>query len=247
MSEVGNGSGDLGDPGHADTLLAAEVALRLLDGEALMAARAREARDPDFAALIAGWNAHLGGLLDDVAPVEPPAGLWGPIAASLALQSGGDVVALRSRLHFWKRAAAGLTALAASLALFLGYGAVNRTPPVAAAPAAQVLFASVAPEGASALAVVGYDRTGRSLIVTPATLTATAGRSSELWVIPADGRPRSLGLIAPGPARRIALADDLAGLFVGAPTIAISTEQAGGSRTGQPVGPVVATGMLQPV
>lgn len=232
-----------------DDLLAAELALRLLDGDALAAARDREARDPAFAAAVASWNEALAPLLDG-ADVAPDAGVWTRIATSLALQRPDtNVVALGRKVRFWRTATAGLTALAASFAIILGVRALDSAPP-ATAPAAtsgETLIATVVPEGAPAMAVIAFERTSKSLIVTPAALTPVPGRSHELWVVPATGDPRSLGLIAPGAARRIALADDLAGLFGSQATLAISAEQEGGSRTGSPGGPIVATGKLRRV
>ena len=94
-----------------DELLAAEYALRVLDAEAMLAARGREANDPPFAAMVAAWHARLEPMLDEAASVEPDASLWNRIAAAIAMRgAGADVAALRGKLRFWRRAAAGLTA-----------------------------------------------------------------------------------------------------------------------------------------
>ncbi len=68
--------------------------------------------------------------------------------------------------------------------------------------------------------------------------------SAELWVIPADGKPRSLGTIAAAtPGWTKAPTPALASLAPGA-TLAISVEPLGGSPTGQPTGPVILSGKI---
>jgi anti-sigma-K factor RskA len=68
--------------------------------------------------------------------------------------------------------------------------------------------------------------------------------SPELWVIPADGKPRSMGVInvsAPSWAKVPGAASSVMAAGV---TIAVSVEPVGGSPTGQPTGPVILTGKL---
>lgn len=234
-----------------DDVLAAELVLRLLGEAELNQARAREAADPAFAAAVAGWNARLMPWLDAIVPVGPDERVWERIVAQLpSAQVGGNVVALKRKVFSWRDAGFALAGIAASLLVMVGVRSTQDAAPVvpSASRSSDLAVAAVAPEGgAAALAVVSYDRVGASLIVTPAALAPLPVGSHELWVVPALGAPKSLGLIAPGPARRIVLADDLATAFAGEPTIAISSEQQGGSRTGLPVGPIVATGKLNRV
>ena len=239
------------DPGidTDDGLLAAELALRLLEGDALQDARRREATEPAFAAEVAAWHERLAALLTNVAPVEPDAAMWGRVSAALALRDPrNNVVELRRKVRFWRASAAALTAIAASLLLGLGLRNTESVqPPSTTVVPRQMLIAAIDGEGAPPLAVISLDRTDKSLIITPAALTPVPGHSHELWIVPAAGDPRSLGLLQPGPARRITLADDLAGLLSVGSTLAVSAEDEGGSRTGLPQGVIVATGTLRPV
>lgn len=230
-------------------LLAAELALRLLTGTEESEARALEMRDPAFAAAVAAWGDRFAPLFDRIAPVEPDAALWGRIARGLALRGGSsNLASVERRVGWWRGAAIAMTALAAALALALGLGNLTRQPTPLPQPAArQFLIASVAPEGEAAMAVISYETAAASLIVTPAALTPVAGHSHQLWLVPAEGNPHSLGLVTPGDARRIAVPAALIRTFAADATIAISAEQEGGSRTGQPAGPIVATGKLRPV
>jgi anti-sigma-K factor RskA len=63
-------------------------------------------------------------------------------------------------------------------------------------------------------------------------------------VIPADGKPRSLGTMGDSKMTHMQLADAIAQLLQQGATIAISVEPPGGSPTGAPTGPVVAAGAL---
>jgi anti-sigma-K factor RskA len=69
-----------------------------------------------------------------------------------------------------------------------------------------------------------------------------SGRSLELWALPRDGKPKSLGVI--GTAQRAELRLDApADKSLGSvPALAISLEPQGGSPTGQPTGPVLYSG-----
>jgi anti-sigma-K factor RskA len=66
----------------------------------------------------------------------------------------------------------------------------------------------------------------------------------ELWLIPADGVPRSLGVIGLGGTQRVTLAPTLLELVADGAVLAVSLEPVGGSPTGAPTGPVIATGRL---
>ncbi|HZF41888.1 MAG TPA: anti-sigma factor [Sphingomonadaceae bacterium] len=233
-----------------DGLLAAELALRLLEGDALREARARQAAEPAFAAAVEAWHEWLAGLLAEVAPVEPDAAMWGRVSGALALHDPrNNVLQMTRSIRFWRGSAVAATALAASLLLVVGLRTGGEAPSIAppVTEPRRVLIAAIEGADVPPLAVISVDRIDNSLIVTPAALTPVPGHSHELWIVPTAGDPRSLGLLKPGSARRIVLADDLARLLTGGSTLAISAEDEGGSRTGLPQGPIVATGTLRAV
>uniref|UniRef100_UPI00157628B3 anti-sigma factor n=1 Tax=Sphingomonas bacterium TaxID=1895847 RepID=UPI00157628B3 len=69
--------------------------------------------------------------------------------------------------------------------------------------------------------------------------------SAELWVIPADKTPRSLGVIDPAaPHSRLFGSGAVSEIAPGA-TLAVTIEPLGGSPTGKPTGPVVMSGVVQ--
>jgi anti-sigma-K factor RskA len=83
------------------------------------------------------------------------------------------------------------------------------------------------------------------LRVEPLTLAAVdPGRSLELWAIPADGKPISLGVIPAGGKGRVELTEAQKTLISKPVALAVSLEPKGGSPTGQPTGPVLYQGAL---
>jgi anti-sigma-K factor RskA len=94
--------------------------------------------------------------------------------------------------------------------------------------------------------VASWDPNARQLILAiPGELTGDSSHSHQLWLIPGDGKPRSLGVMGNRKQTHLRLERVLADLMRQGATIAISVEPRGGSPTGQPTGPVVASGTLQ--
>ena len=69
-------------------------------------------------------------------------------------------------------------------------------------------------------------------------------RSLEMWVIPSDGKPVSLGVVPAGGDGEIRLSRAQKALIGESITLAISLEPEGGSPTGRPTGPVLYQGVL---
>ncbi len=236
-------------PNEERDLLAAEYVLGLLDGPELVEAQRLEAGDPEFAAAVAAWSERLAPLFDEIEEVEPPDEVWrrieGAIAAPAAANDNDEK--LRRKLRLWRGYAAGVSAIAASLALVVGYEMTREQAPVVVraepVPVPVMVATLSSPEAATSLSVA-YDRSRGSLLVTPGQLSGAAGHDHELWIIPAGGSPVSLGLIRPGAPRRIQVPAEIAPHFQLRAGIALSVEPTGGSPTGQPTGPVVAAGEL---
>jgi len=99
--------------------------------------------------------------------------------------------------------------------------------------------------GTSFVASVSGD--GRSLVTRPLQRVAVQpGRVLELWSVPPDGAPRSLGLIS-ADGSTVLSRDRLPPTLLkgGTQALAVSVEPPGGSTTGAPTGPVVYAGQLQ--
>ena len=221
--------------------LAAEYALGLLTGAELAQARALMSGDPDFRAEVDSWNARLSPMLDEVQAAEPPRRLWRAIEAATG-SAGDNVIALRRRVNLWRGVSAGMTALAATLAVVV----LQPTPQAPVQSPAVPMVAMVSDEGKTMTVVANWDPDDRQLVLAMAgDMPEDPGKAHELWVIPKGGTPRSLGTMADRPMSRMELADTLAELLRQGATIAISVEPPGGSPTGAPTGPVIASGTLE--
>ena len=88
---------------------------------------------------------------------------------------------------------------------------------------------------------------GRALVTRPLLpVSVEANRVLELWSVPPDGAPRSLGPISSSGATVIARERLPASLLKGGTAaLAVSLEPPGGSPTGAPTGPVLYAGKLQ--
>ena len=218
---------------------AAEYALGLLEGEDLRAARQLASTDPVFAAEVARWRGRLSPLTEEVPEAEVPASAWHRIERSLGPPARDNVVLLRRSLNVWRAATAAITAVAASLALVV----FTRDSPQRTAPAAQPMVAMIR-AGNQVAAVASWDRSSRRLLVSEVNMPITPRHDYQLWLIPAGGKPHSLGVMPARPHMQLALAEPVGAMVSRGATLAVSLESAGGSRTDQPTGPVVASGQI---
>lgn len=228
-------------------LMAAEYALGLLDAEERLEARGLVASDPAFARSVESWQEKLAPLFEEIGEERPPQDAWERVRAAIAAErpAGGNVVALKRKLGFWKGMSAAASAIAASLALVVAYD-ITRPPAPAVQPRAEVMVAALMSEDKDMMLSAAWRPDERSLMLMPGEMAPAPGRSHELWIIPADGTPRSLGVIE-GRQMRMPVDPAMAPHFAGPATLAISVEPVGGSPGDLPTGPVVATGQLQKV
>ena len=237
------------EPNEDRAALAAEHALRLLTGDYRRRAEMLESSDPAFAEDVARWRGRTAPLFGEVEPVDPPQSLWDRIErATAGDRRGSNVVILQRRVGLWRAATAGMSALAAALALVLLLQP-GRVPlsqqPQQQAPASPPLVAMLGDQQRQMKVVASWDPNAQQLVLAVAgDMPADPRHSHQLWVIPADGKPRSLGTMDSARQMHMRLADALAQLLQQGATIAISVEPRGGSPTGAPTGPVVASGAL---
>ncbi len=223
--------------GEDPDMLAAEHALGVLDGAERLAAERRAATDPAFAREIEAWQDRLDALTAEITPVQPATHVWAGVAQRL--EASGNVVEMRLKrsVALWRGATAAAGAIAAALALVVVW---PHSPPPAPAPVLTARLAATAK--GPAVFVAFYDPGRRAIVLTPASVSAAEGRSPELWLIPAGGKPIALGVAAFGSSVQMIPTASMAG--AGSGTLAVSVEPTGGSPTGQPTGPVIATGQL---
>jgi anti-sigma-K factor RskA len=227
--------------------LAAEYALGILEGEELLEARGLAASDDDFVREVEEWNERLAPLFDEMGEETPPDAIWQRVKAGIDSDRGGDVVELKRRLGWWKGMTAAASAIAASLAFVVAYD-VTRPPPVVETPArGDMMVASLMSQDKAMMLSAAWKPSERRLMVMPGNMRPEPGHSHELWIIPADGKPRSLGLVTGEGPHRMAVDEAMAPMFAEAATLAISVEPEGGSPGPGPTGPVVASGALAKV
>jgi anti-sigma-K factor RskA len=217
-----------------DDLLAAEFVLGVLSGTERAAAQRLFERDRNFARMVGAWEQQLAPWAAEIAEVAPPHAVWERIAAALPAEKPQSAGWWRS-LAFWRGLSLATGALAAAcLAALIYLGNVPQKAP---------LVASI-DGGGHRHFVATIDTSRGSVAVQPAAFTADATREPELWLIPADGKPRPLGMLRADRAVVIAIPRELLAQTVGNAVLAVSLEPAGGSTTGLPTGPVIAQGKL---
>lgn len=253
------------DSERDDAVLAAEFALGLLEGEELMAARGKLARDPAFAARTQWWEDWFVPLTDEVKGAEPGPEVWAAIAAGVDAQRGTadgaaatpaatNVIDLQARVRRWQWTAALTSAAAAVLLAVLIFAPGSEpaplpgTAPTGALAASDPLVAQV-PIGETGLRLdVTYIPESEKLLVGAIGLTADGVHDHELWLVPADGGAlTSLGVVQPGEVRSVALPKDIARQFGVGVELVLTREPIGGKPEGVDAGPVVAQGAFSPV
>lgn len=203
-------------------LLAAEFVMGVLALEERASVEARIKSDPDFAAMVESWETHLGDLNDHYAEVPAPDVL-------MRVEAGLFPQAARARRAWF----GWLSGAVAAAVLAIGTVLVLVPPPAPDAP----LIASLGEEGGPLAFEARHD--GASLIFAQVSgPKAGTGKVHELWIIAPEAAPVSLGLLGEGP------------LTIPYPMppegwiLAVSLEPSGGSTTGAPTGPVLATGAV---
>ncbi|MGE8147013.1 anti-sigma factor [Pseudomonas frederiksbergensis] len=210
--------------------LAADYAIGLMPAAARRRFEQLLLEDAALRAELAHWQESLASLTESLPEQPVPEHVWQGINARIEPQ----------RLHVpekrsfwnWMRVTAAIGSLVVVVFLSMLY---NRDD---ARYSATLLSADAQP----ALKVEAH---ANFLNVEPLTLAAVdPGRSLELWAIPSDGKPISLGVIPAGGKGKVELSDAQKALIGKPIALAVSLEPKGGSPTGQPTGPVLYQGAL---
>lgn len=225
-------------------LLAAELALGVLEGEERAEALRLSLANPAFAAAVDSWRTRLDPLGEDFADAAPP-DLWPVIEARLG---AGSTNGNLRQLRFWRWSAIGSGALAASLAAVLVLAPrpepVTVVREVVRAPETMAVARLDGEAGASLAA--NYDPDQGALRIRAIALPQSE-LAPELWVIPADGVPRSLGLVSASGTTQVAVPARLRALIVDGATLAITMEPVEGAPHGAPSSAPVAAGKISKI
>ncbi len=221
--------------------LAAHYVLGTLRGPARRRFDALLPAHPALRQAVHAWQERLAPLSTSVPEIPPSDRVWQRIEAQLFAPPQAAPAAAPQRwwqgLTLWRS----LSALSSAGALGLLVLALQVPPPQA--PVVIVLGAN--PDTAQAMQasfVASVSGDGRVLVLRPiGDVPLGSGRALELWAVPAQGAPRSLGLVQAAGATTLLRAE----LLRNTAALAVSVEPTGGSPTGAPTGPIVALGKLQ--
>lgn len=212
--------------------LAAEYALGVLRGGARRRFERLLPAHPGLADALAAWQQRLQPLAVPVAPVQPPARVWAAVQRRLF----GEPQRWWQRLGLWQGFAGSATVGALALALLL-MQPIPVQPPL-------VIVLNTTEAGAGILKtgfVASVSADGGALVLKPlGALSLEQGRALELWAVPGQGAPRSLGLVSTAAATTVLRQQ----LLKNTAAFAVSLEPAGGSPTGAPTGPIVSAGSI---
>ncbi|MFJ2487028.1 anti-sigma factor domain-containing protein [Pseudomonas sp. NPDC087639] len=210
--------------------LAADYAIGLMSPAARRRFEQLLLDDAALRAELAHWQDTLATLTESLPEQPVPDRVWHGITARIEPQ----VLHVPEKRPFWNwlRVTAALCSIV--VLVFLG-SLYNRDD---ARYRATLLSADAQP----ALKVEAH---ADYLQVEPLTLAAIdPTRSLELWAIPADGKPISLGVIPAGGKGKVELSEAQK-VLIGKPVaLAVTLEPKGGSPTGKPTGPVLYQGAL---
>ncbi|MGH8807515.1 MAG: anti-sigma factor [Noviherbaspirillum sp.] len=224
--------------------LAAEYVLGTLKGGARRRFEKWVNEDAVIQKTVAAWQDRLYPLAELTPASQPSRQVWEAIDRQLDL----DVIrsrqenrsffwsGLRNDLRFWRGLGMASTALATILIAVL----LTRLPEPATPVTSYV--AMLADEKSQPVMLITGDAGQRRMTVKVlAQQTVAADKSLELWAVPKDGAPRSLGLVAPHANVTLPLPDNATPDST--PLLAISLEPKGGSpNPNGPSGPILFKG-----
>jgi len=218
---------------------AADYVLGLLTIAETEEVRADLAHDRALELAIARWETALTPLAVALKPETPPDFLWQRIEAELGVRvaASASITPLPhrpvlKRLGFWQMTTGAMALAAASLSILWLRPAT---------PAAHYAAALAPPAGPSAGWLAETRADGALEVTTLGTTDQPAGKSLELWGLPAGAtKPVSLGVL-PASGSTVIAANSLPRDHL---QLMVSLEPVGGSPTGLPTGPVLYAGSL---
>ncbi|MEQ1517914.1 MAG: anti-sigma factor, partial [Usitatibacteraceae bacterium] len=190
----------------------------------------RDGTDGPLRAEVSKWENHLMPLAERLSPVDPHERVWRKIQSRIDGANRGAGTAkskasLWESLAFWRSFSLGTGALAAVLlSTVIALRSGDQSP---------MLTAVLAEDNNTARAFIEQPKSGMLMVKMVTPWKTMNGMALELWVVPKNGAPRSLGIINESGETKLVLRgidEKLADGLV----FALSKEPPGGSPTGQP-------------
>lgn len=220
-----------------DEVLAAEYVLGLLSLEKRRMVEKRMTEDADFQHLVERWQIDTATFNDAYGEVPPDASIFSRIEKRLFARRPDDAAgSLWQSLVFWRS-----LALASSLAAVVAIVFASGLFPPDGGRGAPLIANLTAPGNVIDL-VAYYDASSGRLKITPVAADSGERRSLELWLVPPSGNPKSLGIIDAAVDAEMLIPSGIRATLGEGSVFAVSLEPAGGSPTGLPTGPIVASG-----
>ncbi|TPW25790.1 anti-sigma factor [Pararhizobium mangrovi] len=229
--EAANGGSD-------DRVVAGEYVLGTLPLDARRIAEARIAREPAFAALVERWENDLSGFNDAYEVAEPPRHGYAGIERRLFGETRERRGSWLRSLAMWRGATAVL--LVAVVGLSVALVGLSRT-----APEGMPLVAHLDADQSPIDLVAHYRSGSGQLTLQPVAAGAQEPKSLELWMFNGQEPPVSLGVLPENGEGEVVVPEEMRSHLKAGSTLAVSLEPKGGSTTGAPSGPVVASGPAQ--
>lgn len=220
--------------------LASEYVLGTMKGGARRRFEQYLRRDPALRVEVTNWEARLMPLADRLKPVVPHARVWEKIDMRIdgfnrGSRSVNKKTGLWESIAFWRNFGLGAGGVAAALlTAMLILKPYDQDP---------MLTAVLAEDNNVARVFIEQPKSGMLMVKMVTPWKTMNGMALQLWVVPKDGAPRSLGIINDTGETKIVLVgmdEKLSGGLV----FAISKEPPGGSPTGQPTGNVMCKGAI---
>ncbi|EJL49176.1 hypothetical protein PMI09_05689 [Rhizobium sp. CF122] len=221
-----------------DEVLAGEYVLGVLSFKDRRVVEERMRRDRQFAAIVSRWETNLSAFNDDYDIVSPSQETFKQIEARLFGTPEAAPTPARGlwgSIVFWR--------CLALVSLLITVGALTIATVVVAPPQTSApLVAELTASNSQVNLLASYERQSGTLKIVPVATGKPEEKSLELWLVPASGAPRSLGVFPPDQAGELVIPADMRGSVNEGAALAVSLEPFGGSPTGQVTGPIVASG-----
>ena len=218
-----------------DEVLAGEYVLGVLSPEDRQKVERRMRSDRQFAAIVSRWEQNLSAFNDDYEAALPSPPAFPRVERRAAGETRPTVGVWRSLL-FWRGFAFASLAFAAAIAL-VNSNFAKQTP-----SGPRPLVADLAAQDGALNLVASFDASSGQLRVTPVAAGKPAEKSLELWVTHGGEPAEALGVLPQTGEGAIAVAPNLRSQLAEGAVLSVSVEPFGGSSSGKPTGPIIASG-----
>jgi anti-sigma-K factor RskA len=220
--------------GEGDQVLVAEFVLGLLDADEHERVGRRIAEDAGLRRDYRLWRLRLGALDREFVETAPPADLFHRIETRLFPAPAAERGSFWQSLGFWRSVAAACFAVAV---IAVGVDLAPR-PPLTGPE----LVAALEAEGSNVKFVAFYDQAAGTVRLAALSGAAVPDKDFELWAIQGKNAPVSMGVVPVSGKVDMPMPATVKQTFGAGTVLAVTLEQKGGSPTGAPQGPIVASG-----